>query len=394
MKGIRHYNPAVILLIILIVVAVVVFIVGKDGAEERLTPTQERFLPRDTLLLQGVTRASVAEGDIKIVAEGLSIPWEIVFLPNGDLLVTERAGTLKRIGSNREVLTVEGVSHIGEGGLLGMALHPDFERTQWLYLYFTTNRKGRFFNQVVRYQFDGKSLLKEVVIVDNIPSVGGHSGGRIEFGPDGHLYITAGDAQEPQLAQDINSLAGKILRVKEDGSIPPDNPFGNKVYSYGHRNPQGLAWDSKGRLWATEHGPSGAQSGFDELNRIEKGANYGWPIIKGDEEEDGMRTPVVHSGPHDTWAPAGAVYVGTSVFFTGLRGQSIYEVEINEDGSVMRMTAHLRKDFGRLRALVEGPDGYLYVTTSNTDGRGVPQVGDDKIIRINPDVFGIVEDAE
>ena len=176
MEGMRRYNPAVILLIILIVVAVVVFIVGKDSTRERLTPTQERFLPRDTLLLQGVTKVSVAEQDIEIVAEDLSIPWEIVFLPNGDLFVTERAGTLKRIGSNREVLVVEGVSHIGEGGLLGMALHPDFDRTQWLYLYFTTNRKGRFFNRVVRYQFDGKSLLKEVIIVDNIPGGPGHDG--------------------------------------------------------------------------------------------------------------------------------------------------------------------------------------------------------------------------
>lgn len=389
MEGIRRYNSAVILLSILIVAAVAVFIVGKDGAEEKLTPRQERFLPRDTLLLQGVTKTSVAEGDIEIIAEDLSVPWEIVFLPSGDLLVTERAGTIKRIGSNKETLVVEGVSHIGEGGLLGMALHPDFERTRWLYLYLTTNKEGKFLNRVVRYRFTGQNLSDEVIIVDDIPSVGGHSGGRITFGPDGYLYISAGDAQEPQLAQDTRSLAGKILRVKEDGGIPSDNPFGNAVYSYGHRNPQGLAWDSKGGLWATEHGPSGAQSGFDELNLIEKGANYGWPSIKGDEEKNGMRTPIVHSGPDDTWAPAGAVYMGTSVFFTGLRGQSLYEVMINGDGSAVRMTAHFRKDFGRLRALVEGPDGYLYVTTSNTDGRGVPQEGDDKIIRINPEVFGL-----
>jgi len=194
------------------------------------------------------------------------------------------------------------------------------------------------------------------------------------------------DSWHSELAQDINSLAGKILRLRDDGTYPEDNPFRNAVYSYGHRNPQGLAWDSDGNLWSTEHGRSGKLSGMDELNLIEKGKNYGWPIIQGDESRDEMITPKVNSGPDETWAPAGMAFYDNSLFFSGLRGETLYEAKI-ENGNVVELKAHFRKEFGRLRAVVIGPNDNLYISTSNTDGRGKERSGDDKIIKIPLDTF-------
>lgn len=322
----------------------------------------------------------------EIVVDNLQIPWEIVFLPDGDLLVTERPGTLKRIGKEGRVYVIESVEHVGEGGLLGMALHPRFSENRWLYLYLTTKNESGLINRIERYRFEENRLSEKTIIIDNIPGATYHDGGRIAFGPDGYLYITTGDAGSSNLAQDINSLAGKILRLKDDGSIPPDNPFGNAVYSYGHRNSQGLAWDDKDQLWATEHGRSGILSGLDELNLIEKGKNYGWPIIQGDETRVGMESPIVQSGPNETWAPAGAAFWDGSVFFGGLRGESLYEAKILNDNKIS-LKIHFQQEFGRIRAVVLGPDSYLYITTSNTDGRGELKNNDDKIIRINPNVF-------
>lgn len=323
---------------------------------------------------------------VSVVAENLKIPWEIAFFPDGDFLVTERAGVLKRIGKNPEEYKIEGVEHSGEGGLLGAALHPNFSENRWLYLYFTTRVSGRIENRVERYRFKNGRLSEKTLIIGDIPAGAVHNGGRIAFGPDGYLYITTGDAGNGNLSQDINSLAGKILRLNADGVVPPDNPFSNAVYSYGHRNSQGIIWDNKGRLWATEHGRSGILSGFDELNLIEKGKNYGWPVIQGDERRGDMKNPIVHSGPDETWAPAGAVFWDGSIFFGGLRGQSLYEAKIGNADEVS-LKAHFRGEFGRIRAVVLGPDGYLYIATSNTDGRGAPKENDDKIIRINPMLF-------
>lgn len=349
------------------------------------------YTPTKTFLEKGVVQEEVKPSDIEIIAENLNIPWEVTFLPNGEILVTERPGTLRKIWPDKKVITVEGVYHVGEGGLLGMALHPDFERTRWIYLYLTTKIPEGFANRVERYYFESDRLTERTVIIDSIPGAAYHDGGRIAFGPDGYLYITTGDAGNEDSAQDINSLAGKILRIRDDGTIPRDNPFGNAVYSYGHRNSQGLAWDEQNRLWATEHGRSGVLSGFDELNLIEKGVNYGWPVIQGDEKAEGMRTPMVNSGPDETWAPAGAVYLDNRIFFTGLRGESLYEAKISSDGTVEYIRAHWQGTFGRLRAIQKGPDGYFYLTTSNTDGRGNPRPGDDKLIRINPEIFFRVE---
>ena len=351
------------------------------------------FAPTQTFLEEGVKIDSgnkleyenfseSLENDIEVVADNLRIPWGITFLPSGDILVTERPGTLKRIGKEKSVYVIEGVKHIGEGGLLGIALHPQFLKNQWIYIYLTTTAEDELINRVERYRFKGDSLLEKTIIIDDIPGALYHDGGRIAFGPDGYLYITVGDAGKSEFAQNIDSLAGKILRLSDDGSIPPDNPFGNAVYSYGHRNPQGLAWDDKDQLWSTEHGPFG----FDELNLIKKGKNYGWPIIKGDEIQVGMEPPIVHSGPDETWAPAGMAYLDGSLFFGGLRGESLYEARILSQNKVS-LKSHFRLNFGRIRAVVLGYDDYLYISTSNTDKRGNPNLNDDKIIRINPEIF-------
>ncbi len=325
---------------------------------------------------------NLPEASEQVVAENLRIPWEIAFLPDGTMLVTERPGTLKHITSNTTAVTVEGVVHRGEGGLLGMALHPKFSDNNYIYLYSTTQSGSGLTNRVERYQYADEKLSDRKVILENIPGSSNHDGGRIAFGPDSYLYITTGDAETTANAQDRNSLAGKILRLRDDGSIPSDNPFGNATYSYGHRNPQGLAWDSQGQLWATEHGPSGAGTGYDELNRIEKGGNYGWPTIKGDQAQAGLISPVINSGGDETWAPSGLAFYKGLLVFSGLRGQSLYAITVSANGQLGALTNSLREKYGRLRAVVAGPDGYLYITTSNTDGRGTPKPGDDKIIRI------------
>ena len=196
------------------------------------------------------------------------------------------------------------------------------------------------------------------------------------------FVITTGDAQNPDSAQDVNLLSGKILRLNDDGSIPSDNPFNNPVYSYGHRNPQGLAWDEEGRLWSTEHGPSGFGSGYDELNLIEIGGNYGWPVIQGDQVLDGMITPLLHSGGNETWAPGDLEIVDGQAWFTGLRGSTLYSVPL-DDLNPESLTRHFVNQFGRLRAIRLGSDGLLYVGTSNRDGRGSPKANDDQIFKID-----------
>ncbi len=323
--------------------------------------------------------STVAAQPVTIVATGLQIPWSIAFLPGGELLVTERPGRVVRIGTDQKTYPIEGVRHRGEGGLLGIALHPDFASNHFVYLYMTTT-DGGLQNKIERYTFENDQLTYERDILAGIPASTNHDGGRIAFGPDGYLYATAGDAENGANAQDVKSLAGKILRVNDDGSIPSDNPFENAVYSYGHRNPQGLAWDSGGHLWSTEHGRSIPFSGYDEVNRIVKGGNYGWPDYQGDEKADDMLGPVLHSGASSTWAPASAAIVGNRFFFGGLRGSALYGMNL-ADAS---LKTHFKNLYGRIRDVTVGPDGMLYLTTSNRDGRGSVKEGDDKIILVDP----------
>ena len=347
------------------------------------------FAPRQNIIQDVVESKTIPSNteDIKIVAQNLNIPWEIAFLPTGDMLVTERSGKLLKIGSETQVIKeIEGVKHIGEGGLLGLVLHPNFSLNNYIYLYSTSQDASGIFNRVERYKFLNDSLSERNVILTGIKGSVNHDGGKIAFGPDGYLYITTGDAENSNLAQDKNSLNGKILRIKDDGSIPSDNLFGNAVYSLGHRNPQGLAWDKDGTLWETEHGPSGTQTGYDEINIITKGANYGWPEIRGEQTKEGFVSPVIQSGSKDTWAPSGMIYWNGSLFFSGLRGEALYEAKITKENKLNLIT-HFKQRFGRIRAVVLGADGFIYLSTSNRDGRGQVKEGDDKIIKINPRIF-------
>ncbi len=325
-----------------------------------------------------------------IIAENLDTPWAIAILPDGKLLVTERFGRVTLIdptGAAQPVVsaTLSNVTEIGEGGLLGIAIDPNFASNKYVYLYYTYSSIGTdTLNRVVRMTLNGNTLQDEKTIVDRIPGASNHDGGRIKFGPDNYLYIGTGDAQNPTQAQITSTLGGKILRVTTDGQPAPGNPFNNDVYSYGHRNVQGLAWDAQGGLWATEHGRSGVASGLDELNYIKPGSNYGWPDIEGSATRNGMQAPAYNSGPNDTWAPSGAAFVNGSVYFSGLRGRNLYQAVVS-NGQVTDFKEHLEGKYGRIREVVATNDGLLYITTSNKDGRGVPQSGDDKIIRVNPE---------
>lgn len=350
------------------------------------TFAEAKAMGLDSDSVHGVNELDFREHAVSRAAEGLMIPWDIAFLPDGDLLVTERTGTLRRIGAHPASFLVANVYTGGEGGLMGIAIHPNFAQNNYVYLYYTTNENGRN-NRVDRFRLESARLAFDRAIVTNIPGAQYHDGGQIDFGPDGKLYIATGDATSPNSAQDTNSLAGKILRVNDDGSIPTDNPFGNAVWSYGHRNPQGLAWDDRGRLYVAEHGPTG-EFGLccrDEINLIVKGGNYGWPVITGTQAREGMIAPIATSGGSATWAPSGLAFANGSLFFSGLRGMTLYELPLREDGTAGVLKAHLSGAYGRLRANVIGPDGNLYLTTSNRDGRGTARTGDDKVLRVYPD---------
>ncbi len=336
--------------------------------------------------------------DVEVVATGLNTPWAIDFAPDGRIFITERPGRV-RIIENGQLLdepwiTID-IARGGESGLLGLALDPQFEQTRFVYLAYTyPDEDGRLKNRLVRLRDDplrGKGEL-DIILVDGVPGASNHDGGRVRFGPDDKLYWTMGDAQTADRAQDLSSLNGKILRLNTDGTVPVDNPFPDSlIYSYGHRNPQGLAWQpGTGRLYSTEHGPSGFQgSGQDEVNYIEAGRNYGWPIITGEKVQEGMVSPLIQSGSSETWAPGGAAFVvggawDGSLLFVGLRGQGLYRliVDINEPDKVLSFERLLSGEYGRLRDVAQGPDGAIYILTSNRDGRGSPAEDDDRVLRL------------
>ena len=335
---------------------------------------------------------------VEVVAAGLEVPWSLAFAPDGRLFFTERPGRLRVMTDG--VLQPEPLGTFevgtGEGGLLGIALDPAFSENSLLYVMYTYRAAGQSWNRVVRYEVTPAGLGPEQVLLDGIPGAQVHDGGRIAFGPDGKLYITTGDARVPALAQDADSLAGKILRLNPDGTTPADNPFpGSPTYSLGHRNPQGLAWHpDTGAMYSTEHGPSGEQGLCcrDELNRIEPGANYGWPLVTAAPGDPRYADPVLHSDA-DTWAPAGLlVYSGEalpawngSLFFGALRGQHLQRVQLADDGvTVVAVERLFAGELGRIRDVAQGPDGAIYLTTSNRDGRGRPTADDDRILRIVP----------
>lgn len=317
---------------------------------------------------------------LETLATNLQIPWAIEFLPDDRLILTERAGQVKTYDLKTKKITtigaIEGVHHTGEGGLHGVALAPSISSDEHLlYFYHTYLDGGSVKNKVVRYKLVGNTLTKEKDIIANIPGGTNHNGGRIKFGPDGMLYIGAGDAGSSNLAQNTDSLAGKILRLTPEGEFAEGNPFNNATWSYGHRNPQGLVWDIDGNLWETEHGPNAR----DEVNKIVKGSNYGWPQISGNGSREGMTVPFIHSN-NTTWAPSGMTIIEDTLYFVGLRGSSLFKLNTK----TKQLDRYLQNEFGRLREVVLGDDGLLYILTNNRDGRGSPSSDDDKLIRVNP----------
>ncbi|RDJ32761.1 MAG: PQQ-dependent sugar dehydrogenase [Crenarchaeota archaeon] len=333
---------------------------------------------------------------VETVAENLEVPWAIAFAPDDRVFFTERVGKVRVIEDG--VLNSEPVLTLNvagtEGGLLGIALDPNFSENHYVYLYYTYNDFLNTYNKVVRYTESDNILYDEFILLDKIPGAPWHDGGRIKFGPDGKLYVTLGDASDYSRSQKMDSLAGKILRINSDGSVPEDNPFEDSlIYSLGHRNPQGLDWDSSGNLVATEHGPSG-ERGFahDEVNVIEPGKNYGWPEIVGDEADEKFVSPILHTGD-ETWAPSGAAFYKSDkisewsekFFVATLRGVHLRMIDFDlQNNAVLSSEALFSGEFGRLRDASVGPDGHLYILTSNRDGRGGPAVNDDRILRIVP----------
>jgi len=340
-----------------------------------------------------VTAADGTRFAVQVVATRLDIPWALAFTPDGRLFFTERPGRVRVMERGQVLATpalvIEDVAAIGEGGVLGLAVHPQFAANSFVYVLYTARLPGGpRENRVVRYREVGNTLGEPMVILDRVGAADIHDGGRLRFGPDGMLYVTMGDMSTPSTAQDLASPNGKLLRLTDEGRIPPDNPLPSPVYSYGHRNPQGLDWHPVTRdLWESEHG----QTGNDELNVIQAGHNYGWPIIEGDQSRAGMDTPLLFFTP--AVAPSGAsFYTGTAIagfrgdlFVATLRGEHLLRVRL-DPANPRRITSTerlLENRFGRIRDVVTGPDGALYFCTSNRDGRATPVAEDDRIVRLS-----------
>lgn len=320
--------------------------------------------------------------ETEIVAEGLKAPWELVVLPDGNFLITERDGQVLLLEDGQKI-EITGVEARGEGGLLGLTLSPDFIEDDLIYLYYTYVEGGTTYNRVSQFVFSGESLEDEKIVVDQIPGSRFHNGGRIKFGPDAKLYITTGDAQEKDLSQDMESLAGKILRINPDGSIPSDNPFPDSlIFALGLRNPQGLAWHPEtGDLFASDHGPRS----HDEVNRIEPGGNYGWPEVTCDQEDSEYISPITCYTDF-TLAPSGMDFYTSEndeeilLYVAGLRGNQVMRIELDEAGNFIS-EASILEEFGRVRTVFQHEEA-IYLLTNNTDGRGTPRTGDDQLIKV------------
>jgi glucose/arabinose dehydrogenase len=336
------------------------------------------------------SRAAPAEGSARVVATlatGIDVPWGLAALPNGSVLVTARdsfqvsrldvgAGRLTRIGTVPGV--VSNVDQQGEAGLLGIAVSPTFTRDKLVFVYFGTASD----NRIASMTYDssrpaGRQLSAPTVIVKGIPHNVHHNGGRLAFGPDGYLYATTGEAQQPALAQDKGSLGGKILRMTMAGRPAPGNPFGTLVWTYGHRNVQGIAWDAGGRMWASEFGDHSE----DELNLIHPGRNYGWPQTEGKTSRAGVTSPVAQWGPSED-SPSGIAVAGGSVWMAALRGQRLWRIPLDGARVVADPQDFLVGRYGRLRSVLAIDDHTLLVTTSNRDGRQAPGSRDDRILLV------------
>ena len=344
-------------------------------------PVQSPPLPTPTVGADGLTGPVQPVGTPEVIASGLQVPWSIVRLESGSTLISERdRGVVVELTSDgelRDVGAINGVFHEAEGGLLGLAVLDN----EWLYAYFTTASD----NRIERFALEGEAgsyaLGEGEEVLTGLASAPYHNGGRIAFGPDGLLYATVGDATNLDSAQDVNDLNGKILRMTPTGGVPDDNPFDSLVYSMGHRNPQGLAWDDQGQLWAAEFG----QDLWDEINRIDPGGNYGWPTFEGRGGEPEFISPV-RAWPTRDASPSGLAFTRGTFFLAGLRGERLWVVYPLATGEVDDV-AYFEGEYGRIRDVTAGPDGSLWLITSNTDGRGEPAADDDRLIQVNLDVM-------
>lgn len=323
-----------------------------------------------------VETSLVPAESIEVIADQFVVPWSIDKVGK-TFYITERQGNIVKVengvSKRQQVDLNKELSTAAEAGLLGFILAPNFNQSKRAYAYYTYIEESGQFNRITMLELGGNVWTEERVLLDKIPSGDVHHGGRLKIGPDRKLYATTGDARQPSIAQDYSSLGGKILRLNLDGSIPNDNPFPNSyVYSYGHRNTQGIAWSADGTLYASEHG----NNANDEINKIERGQNYGWPIIEGLEQQQGMVTPIFTSGSSNTWAPSGMAYYNDKLYVAALRGSAVLEFDLASQTSREIITG-----FGRIRdVLIEGDS--LYFISNNTDGRGNPQENDDKLYRI------------
>ncbi|KQW53731.1 glucose sorbosone dehydrogenase [Nocardioides sp. Root1257] len=331
------------------------------------------------------TRDTTPPKVVGTVATGLQAPWGIGFLPNGDAVVTERDTTkvlllaapsydVKEVGSINEAVGLGDQG--GEAGLLGVAVSPDFEQDHLLFFYYSTESE----NRIVKATLESGRLETPTTILDGIPRGFIHDGGRLAFGPDGYLYASTGETGSGELAQDKDTPAGKILRITTDGEAAPGNPVqGNPYWSYGHRNVQGLAFDDRDRLWASEFG----QDTYDELNLITKGANYGWPMVEGKGSGDSSLEDPQEVWNTDEASPSGLAWLDGYLWMASLKGERLWRVDVTGKRA-KDPTDFFVGEYGRMRTVAVAPDGNLWVTTSNTDGRGDPQDGDDRILLIEP----------
>lgn len=364
------------------------------GRQNRVNTTKQSIdLPRQEEIQEEMQQEMQQEMQIEVLAQNLEVPWGMAIAENEKMYVTERPGRIRVIENGvlrQEPLYTfeEPFVSYWENGLMGIALDPNHAENGYLYVMHSYDEGPQTYSRVVRLVEENGTAFIDRVLIEGIPASRIQNGGRIKIGPDGKLYITTGDVGISTLAQNLNSLSGKILRIELDGSIPQDNPFPDSpIYSYGHRNPQGLAWSEEGVLYASEHG----QIAYDEINRIEAGGNYGWPIIQGYEENESLngKTPLLSSG-QETWAPAGMTFITTGpwdgkLLVANLRGEQLLAITLDETGTVVEnVQALFEGQFGRIRDVVQGPDGSIYIATSNTDGREVPDEADDRIIRIIP----------
>lgn len=351
---------------------------------------------------------SVPKFRVETVATGLEVVWSIVFAPDGRMFVAERPGRVRLVENGKlrpePFFKVPDIEQDGESGLMGITLHPNFKENRFFYLAYAYEDKSKEkYVRVARYKENGQTLIEPKVIIEAIPASQYHAGTRLKFGPDGKLYITTGDATKQKRAQDLSSINGKTLRLNDDGSIPQDNPFIDQkgarpeIWSYGHRNAQGLDFQpGSGLMFQTEHGPSGIDGtgllnrfGGDEVNIVERAKNYGWDVISHKAKKEGMETPLIEFSP--AIAPAsGMFYSGglfpgfkNNFFIGGLKGQRIIRLVL--DGrKIISKDNLLEKQFGRIRDIAEGPDGAIYFGTSNRDGRGDPELIDDRILKLLP----------